>query len=61
MQHKIKKMENTKQRLRDMRHNVTEEFQKEGEKNWAKAIFEDIMLKHFYHCSIYLSRDLGIC
>lgn len=44
-----------------MRDNVTEEFQKEGEKNWAKAIFEDIMLKHFYHCSRYLSRDLGIC
>lgn len=42
MQCRIKKLENMKQGLRDMQDKVKGEFQKEGEKNWAKALFEDI-------------------
>lgn len=45
--------------LRDMQDNVKEEFQKEGQNNWAKASFKGIKTKYFQNCFKYLSGDSG--
>lgn len=44
--------------LRVMQDNIKEEFQKEGQNNWAKASFKDLT-KHFRNCFKYLSGDSG--